>query len=453
MLKYITSSNRCKSHWRFMTVAIGLLLASAGTAGAEVNLPEVRTGPASELTATAATLNGRIKQFEYVDGPSPRRTSDKEFRGGVLLDDGRIVLVPRTGQFVGEYDPATGTILQVAEHGQTGGFGMGSVIDGHTVIMTPRGSRNVGIYDARTRTYRDGAEHGHATINAFLGSAKVADNLIVFGPLNAEVVGLYDPTTDTYTDGPEHGESGRFRFSVITLSTKTGYVVFTPFDSAHVGVYDPATNTYIRGPAHHAETPAYSGSAEANDGIIVMAPRRAEHVGLYDPATNTLTKGPRHEENLDAFMAAVRWPDGQIIMAPFRADNVGVYNPATGEYRSGPSVAHVEGVERGRFSGAVLTQSQDEVVMTNREANVIGIIRENRFFDEVGPATVFFQYRAVGESPWRQTRATEVSKAASFSQPITGLEPSTTYEYRSVIHHGERQRVGEVKTFATAERP
>jgi hypothetical protein len=184
-------------------------------------LPAVQTLSAEEESDRIVTLRGRVEKFQFVEGPAPERTGDREFRGGVLVEDGRIVLVPRTGQYVGEYDPRTGILRQTARHGHEGGFGMGSVVDGYTVIMTPRGSRNVGIYDAKTQTYRDGAPHGQQSDNAFLGSALVSPELIVFGPLNAPVVGLYDPVTDTYRDGPEHGEGGHYNVSVITLSTST----------------------------------------------------------------------------------------------------------------------------------------------------------------------------------------------------------------------------------------
>ncbi len=420
----------------------------------EFTVPEIRTLPVSEMASATATFEARVLKYEYIDGPKPERTGNKEFRGGVVVKDGRIVLVPRTGQYVGEYDPATNTVKQTARHGQEGGFGMGSVLDdGYTVILTPRGSRNVGIYDALTQTYRDGAAHGRKTDNAFLGSAKVSPELIVFGPLHSKVTGLYNPQTDTYTDGPPHNEAESYTFSIIIRSSRTGKVIYTPFNSKHVGIYDPEKNTYTSGAAHNAHVlNAYSGCVELENGRILMAPRDAAHVGIYDPVTDTFIKGPEHGEGKGAFMEAELMPDGEVIMAPFRSDHVGIYDPATGEYYSGPSVAHVPGVEIGRFSSAVLTQSKDMIVMTNRDANVIGLVRINPFFREGRHAEVFFRYRKKGERDWQQTQIKTINNPGVFKMEISNLTSSVEYEYKSVIRDNQKEKEGSVLTFLSTDK-
>jgi hypothetical protein len=417
----------------------------------EIRVPEVKTLKVTHVSGSNATLEGRIEKFEYIEGPKPVRTGNKEFRGGVLVKDGRIVLVPRTGKFVCEYDPATNTIVQTAEHGQEGGFGMGVVLDdGYTVIMTPRGSRNVGIYDARTQTYRDGATHGRSTDNAFLGCVKISPELIVFGPLHSKVVGLYNPQTDTYKDGPAHNEAETYNFSIITRSSRTGNVIFTPFYSKHIGIYDPYKNTYTSGAAHQANVlSAYSGSVELENGHILMAPRNATHVGIYDPVTDTFIKGPEHGEGKGAFMAAELMPDGEVIMAAFRSNHIGIYEPSTGEYHSGPSVAHVPGVEIGRFSSAVLTQSKDMIVMTNRDADVIGLVRVNQFFREGNQAEVLFRYRKAGEADWKNTNMTRITEPGVFKININKLAFDTEYEFKSVIRYKNIELEGNSCTFKT----
>ena len=413
-------------------------------------LPEIRTLAASAVGSECASLTGRIKKFEYVDGPKMDMTSDREFRGGVQVDNGNIVFIPRMGIYVGEYDPYDNTFMHTAKHG-TGGFGMGTALnDGYTVIMTPRGSRYVGIYDARTQTYTNGASHGIPSDNAFLGSAKVSSDLIVFGPLLSEVVGLYNPETDIYRDGPEHNETDMYNFSTIALSTVTGDVILTPFHSEHVGIYNPADNTYTSGATHNAGTgEAYSGSVEAG-GKIIMAPRSADHVGIYDPLTDTFTKGPKHGEGTGAFMAAQLWPSGEVLMAPYRSDHVGIYNPETGEYRSGPSVAHVEAANRWRFSGAILTKEKDRLVMTNRGADIIGIVRETPYFSNHDQAAVFFRYRPAGEQQWQETEKLTVTSADAFQYDLSGLTSGTEYEYAAVIQSGDVERMGSLERFVTS---
>ncbi len=418
----------------------------------DIKVPEVHTLPVVQTGNSRATLQGRIEKFEYIGGPKPERTGDKEFRGGVLVKDGRIVLVPRTGEFVGEYNPVTNSVVQTARHGQPGGFGMGVVLDdGYTVVLTPRGSRNVGIYDAAKQTYRDGAAHGRQSDNAFLGCVKISPELVVFGPLHSKVVGLYNPKTDIYTDGPAHNEADSYNFSLIIQSSKTGKIIFTPFYSKHVGIYDPVNNAYTSGAAHNAHVlSAYSGCVELDNGHILMAPRDAAHVGIYDPVTDTFIKGPEHGEGKGAFMAAERMPDGEVIMAAFRSDHIGIYDPSTGEYRSGPSVAHVPGAGIGRFSSAVLTQSKDMIVMTNRDADVIGLVRVNPFFREGNKAEVFFRYRKKGDAGWQITERKQANEPGVFKMDVSNLTPSAEYEYKSVIRYRNTELEGSVKTFITA---
>lgn len=420
--------------------------------GFKINVPEVHTLGVVQKGSSKATFEGRIEKYEFIDGPKPERTGNKEFRGGVLVKDGRIVLVPRTGQYVGEYNPFTNTVTQTAKHGQEGGFGMGIVLDdGYTVILTPRGSRNVGVYDARTQTYRDGAAHGRNTDNAFLGSVKVSPELIVFGPLHSKVLGLYNPQTDTYRNGPAHGEADSYNFSLIIRSSKTGKVIFTPFYSKHVGIYDPVKNTYTSGAEHNAHVlSAFSGCVELDNGHILMAPRDAPYVGIYDPVTDTFIKGPEHGEGKGAFMAAERMPDGEVIMAAFRSDHIGVYDPSTGEYRSGPSVAHVPGAGIGRFSSAVLTQSKDMIVMTNRDANVIGLVRVNPFFKGERQAEVFFRYRKKGDATWQQSKIKKANEPGIFKIEVSSLEPSAEYEFKSVIHDNQMEKEGSLQIFKTS---
>ncbi len=426
----------------------------AGAAVAQQDWPELRTGEAEAIGTVRATLQGRIEKFRFRSGPRVELTSDREFRGGEVVDDGRIVLVPRRGTHVGEFDPRTGRFERTAKHGQAGGFGFGALLDdGHTIVMAPRGSRNVGLYDAKTRRYTDGPAHGQASDNAFLGSVKVRDDLIVFAPLNARVVGLYNPRTNTYRDGPKVPEPGHYLFSGIIDDPASGKVIFTPFDSPHVGIYDPETDRYISGPAHQAgKTNAYSGVTRLADGTLLMAPRNADRIGLYDPQHNTFTQGPPHGEGAGAFMAAATWPSGEVIMAPFKSDHIGIYDPKTGEYRSGPSVKHVEVLESGqRFSGAILTQTGDQLIMPNRAAKSIGLIEATRFFDEVrGDATRFFEYRPAGSAhAWQATVPVAAASPGPMEALVKGLRPDTVYEFRPVLEVQGEKHFGPTRRFET----
>jgi streptogramin lyase len=126
--------------------------------------------------------------------------------GGVLLPDGRVVLVPDRAAAVGLYDPATNT------------FALGPV--------------------------------GAAGVSKYRGGVLLPDGRVVLVPYTAAAVGLYDPATDTFAAGPVVGAASDVKYCGGVL-LPDGRVVLVPRNAAAVGLYDPATNS---------STPAYSVS-------------------------------------------------------------------------------------------------------------------------------------------------------------------------------------------------
>ena len=66
------------------------------------------------------------------------------------------------------------------------------------------------------------------------------------------------------------------------------------------------------------------------------------------------------------------------------------------------------------------------------------------------PATVFFEYRAADTDEWMSTATERLSEGGSFERTISGLSPSTTYEYRAVAEAGETVATGAVDTVTTS---
>ena len=65
------------------------------------------------------------------------------------------------------------------------------------------------------------------------------------------------------------------------------------------------------------------------------------------------------------------------------------------------------------------------------------------------PATVFFEYRADDVDSWSTTASERLSDDGSFERTISGLSPSTTYEYRAVAETDETVATGDVSTVTT----
>ena len=63
----------------------------------------------------------------------------------------------------------------------------------------------------------------------------------------------------------------------------------------------------------------------------------------------------------------------------------------------------------------------------------------------------YFEYREQGLTEWIQTASQTANAVATLGAPLTGLEPSTIYEYRLVVISSIGRRDGEILTFTTDE--
>ncbi|WP_253737073.1 hypothetical protein [Halohasta salina] len=64
------------------------------------------------------------------------------------------------------------------------------------------------------------------------------------------------------------------------------------------------------------------------------------------------------------------------------------------------------------------------------------------------PATVFFEYRQADADGWSTTATEQLTEGGSFDRTVSGLSPSTTYEYRAVAEADETA-TGDVATVTT----
>merc|ERR1711939_892155 len=96
-------------------------------------------------------------------GTGPKATG---YQGGVLLPDGRVVLVPgNNANTIGLYDPSIDT-FKAGPHVGSGG-------------------------NKHTHMYR--------------GGVLLPDGRVVFAPGHTKTVGLYDPRTNIFVVGPDTG--------------------------------------------------------------------------------------------------------------------------------------------------------------------------------------------------------------------------------------------------------
>ena len=137
------------------------MLAAAGLAGAQMfaqlfaaassRWPTWSTIPYPLSNAFAAyrrTFAEPNAVITYSNGPAHGR-GVYAFAGGVVMPDGRVVLVPFNSSLVGIYDPATGEYSDGPAHGHAAeAFNCGVVIPDGRVVLVPYNSSFAGILSA-----------------------------------------------------------------------------------------------------------------------------------------------------------------------------------------------------------------------------------------------------------------------------------------------------------------
>ena len=123
-----------------------------------------------------------------------------KYYGGVLLPDGRVVLVPYNANHVGLYDPSTdawseGTDdLSAVSSGSK--YAGGVLLPDGRVLLVPSYANHVGLYDPSTDAWREGTDDLSAvsisTYSKYYGGVLLPDGRVVLVPCLANHVGLYD---------------------------------------------------------------------------------------------------------------------------------------------------------------------------------------------------------------------------------------------------------------------
>jgi hypothetical protein len=168
-------------------------------------------------------------------------------------------------------------------------FAGGVLLPDGRVLLVPYSSTTIGLYDPVNNTYTNGPVHGQGSF-AFWGGVLLSDGRVLLVPFISTVVGLYNPVTNTYTDGPVTGNN--FFLGGVLMSD--GRVLLVPYSSTTIGLYDPAgtIGTYTNGPVHGRGSNAFWGGVLLPDGRVLLVPHTSTTIGLYDPVTNTYTDGP-----------------------------------------------------------------------------------------------------------------------------------------------------------------
>jgi alpha-tubulin suppressor-like RCC1 family protein len=254
--------------------------------------------------------------------------------GGVLLKDGRVFLANHHPAKPAIYDPVKNTVSSNSV-GNGGKHFRGCVLlnDGR-VLCIPQKNNTIGLYDPNVvpNTFIKMTYNGTTNNSKWGGGVLLADGRVVFVPRNSNAIGLYDPnkvTPFTLIETPELKQGGEKYESGCLLPD--GRVVFAPLNSNNIGIFDPSSKTFIK--ELFTELPSggskYHGCVTLPDGRVLFVPWNAKNVGIYTPSLNggkgtfarfLINKIPK------TFVGAVLMPNGQVLMVPYNAHRIGFIN-------------------------------------------------------------------------------------------------------------------------------
>jgi hypothetical protein len=190
------------------------------------------------------------------------------------------------------------------------------------VCLVPHNSDNVGIYDPVANTHTAGPAHGMGDA-AYVGGVLMPNGKVCLVPFLSDNVGIYDPVANTHTAGPAHGMGDAAYIGGVLVPN--GKVCLVPFYSDNVGIYDPVANTHTAGPAHGLGNNAFAGGVLVPNGKVCLVPFLSDNVGIYDHVANTYTAGPAHGMGDNAYYGGVLVPNGKVCLVPYNSGNVGIY--------------------------------------------------------------------------------------------------------------------------------
>jgi hypothetical protein len=252
------------------------------------------------------------------------------FVGGVLLPNGDVMFIPHANLNIWFFRPSTNTSFAIGTMspatGSTNAFSGGVLRNDGTVILIPYSSANTGIYNTNTGVY-SAITRPDAVAGAYRGGVLLPDGRVLFVPYRSLKITIMN-TNNTYTlitmSPVPAVTSGAYHCGILVAD---GRVILVPMTSTTIGIFDPATNTYST-IALTGTTGAqkYAGGVLLPDGRVAFFPHIYSFIGIFDPVTNEYSTISGTFTSNAYWGGGVLLPDGRALLLPCNATNVGVLN-------------------------------------------------------------------------------------------------------------------------------
>jgi hypothetical protein len=276
------------------------------------------------------------------------------YNGAVLLQDGRVFLVPFNTNTARIYDPVTNTVTTLTTptfSSATDSLAGGVLMADGKVFLIPRGATTAYIYDTITNSVSTVGSLS-SNIHKFIGGVLLPDGRVFLVPGSSQYPAIYNPTTGSLTVLTYHTfHTTTYGFSGGVL-LPNGKVFCVPFDSQQAKVYDPVADSVFT-PSHtfHTGTQGFSGGVLLPDGRVFCTPHNSQQAKIYNPTDHSVYTPPyTFHTGTGGFVSSVLLPDGRVFCVPFNSILAKIYDPVTDTVTTPPLT--FPGISA--FSGAVL---------------------------------------------------------------------------------------------------
>eukprot|EP00698_Gefionella_okellyi_P023314 TRINITY_DN7926_c0_g8_i2.p1 TRINITY_DN7926_c0_g8~~TRINITY_DN7926_c0_g8_i2.p1 ORF type:complete len:357 (-),score=54.73 TRINITY_DN7926_c0_g8_i2:60-1130(-) len=250
------------------------------------------------------------------------------FIGGVLLPNGKVVLVPGSSHYVVTLDPVAMTVI---EHPQDLGAGNkfygGVLLPNGKVFFSSYSSGVVGLFDPAFGTT--------VTKAAFFGfqmSVLLPDGRVLCVPTSSDRVAIYDSTSDQLVvqsaSGPHKGTTDAFRGGILLPN---GNVLFVPYNYFTIVMYNSTSDQFILSETvTNPVATMFVGGCLLPNGIAVFAPYSSQRLGFFDYHGGVNGFGRYFEGDSfgssDFARGATLLTTGQVVVAARDAGYIGILN-------------------------------------------------------------------------------------------------------------------------------
>ena len=311
-------SLNCPPDWRMASAAIPNAQIGVGWAAySSYQNANIYRNRAESIVTETVTFIGSFAQ--------------QAFQSGVLMQDGRVFLMPCKSTSGSIFNPTTNTFSTPpglsgtfpATGGRGWGYISGVLLPNGNVFCIPHDATVAKIYNPSTDTLSTPAGTYPGT-DAFVGGCLLKDGRVYMTPLGTTQARIYDPATNTLIT-PAGTFTSQLQEGAILLND--GRVFIPPYlNGTQAYLYDPVANTLITAAGTY---PNMQGAVLLSDGRVFIIPHYSTTARIYDPVANTLITPNGIYPGNGAFHCGCLLPDGRVFMTPGNATQARIYDPIT----------------------------------------------------------------------------------------------------------------------------